>query len=111
VLTFGIAGARGHGSNGFGSRGEATLQVLANDVEVGTIITPSTGGDSYRSARQSTRYSVKEIRFDVGALRRGKNVITLRHARADAYKQGEPKGEKGAGPGCIIYDAIRLEIE
>jgi rhamnogalacturonan endolyase len=111
VLTFGIAGARGHGSNGLGSRGNASLQVLANGEEVGGVITPSTGGDCYRSQRQSTRYSVKEIRFDASTLRKGWNVIALRHTRATPYKQGEPKGEKGAGPGCIMYDAIRLEIE
>ncbi len=111
VLTFGIAGARGHGSKGFGSREDASLQVLANNAEIGQVITPSTGGDSYRSARQSTRYFVQEIQFDASTLRQGKNVITLRHERADAYKQGEPKGERGAGPGCIMYDAIRLELE
>ena len=111
VLTFGIAGARGHGSNGLGSRGDASLQILANDTEVGRFVTPSTGGDCYRSQRQSTRYCVQDIRFDAGTLRKGQNVITLRHTRADLYKQDQPKGEKGSGPGCIMYDAIRLEIE
>ena len=111
VLTFGIAAARGHGQNGFGSRGDASLRVLVGDVEIGTITTPSTGADSYRSQRQSTRYSVHEIRFDAGVLRKGRNVVTLRHTRADPYQQDEPKGEQGAGPGCIMYDAIRLEIE
>lgn len=111
VLTFGIAGARGHGSNGFGSRGDASLQVLANGTEVGEISTPSTGGDCYRSQRQSTRYSVEELRFDAAIFRKGQNVITLRHTQADLYKQGEPKGEEGSGPGCIMYDAIRLELE
>ena len=107
VLTFGIAGALGHGSNGLCSSGDASLQVLANGTEVGEISTPS---NCSRSERQSTRYSVKEFRFDADALRKGQNVITLRHARADPYQQGEPKGEEGPGPGFTMYDAIRLEL-
>jgi rhamnogalacturonan endolyase len=111
TLTFGIAGARGHGANGFGSSNDTSLQVFANNAKVGKISTPSTGGDSYRSARQSTRYSVKEIKFNANILHKGQNVITLSHDLANRYKQGESKGESGAGPGCIMYDAIRLEIE
>ena len=71
----------------------------------------STGGDSYRSARQSTRYSVREINFNAAWLNRGGNEISLRHTLANAYVQGEEKGKRDSGPGCIIYDAIRLEIE
>ncbi|MDE2741406.1 MAG: hypothetical protein OXI58_07465, partial [Gemmatimonadota bacterium] len=68
-------------------------------------------GDSYRSARQSTRYSVEEIAFDAGLLSSGANVVSLRHALGNRYVQEEEKGESGSGPGCIMYDAIRLEIE
>jgi len=112
VLTFGIAAARGHSTNGLGAnRKETDLRVLVNDKEVGAVAAASTGGDSYRSARQSTRYGVHEIRFDAGLLHNGRNAITLRHALGNPYKRGEEKGETGAGPGCIMYDAIRLEIE
>ena len=112
VLTFGIAIARGHNARGVGDNAAAAeLQVWVNDEEVGTVRVASTGGDSYRSARQSTRYSVQEIAFDAGLLSSGENVISLRHALGNRYAQGEEKGESGSGPGCIMYDAIRLEIE
>ena len=112
VLTFGIAIARGHNARGFGdNKAAAELQVWVNDAEVGVVRVASTGGDSYRSARQSTRYSVEEIAFDAGLLSSGANAISLRHALGNRYVQGEEKGESGAGPGCIAYDAIRLEIE
>ena len=75
------------------------------------MVVASTGSDSYRSARQSTRYSVREIDFDAALLNQGENIITLRHKLSHAYKLGEVKGESGAGPGCIMYDAIRLEIK
>ena len=112
VLTFGISIARGHNARGFGdNEAAAELQVWANDEEVGVVRVASTGGDSYRSARQSTRYSVQEIAFDAGLLSSGANAISLRHALGNRYVQGEEKGESGSGPGCIMYDAIRLEIE
>jgi rhamnogalacturonan endolyase len=111
VLTFGIAAARGHSERGYGSGGAADLRVWVNDSEAGRFTVAGTGGVSYRSQRQSTRYSVKEIRFGAGLLRRGRNIISLRHALSDPYKHGEEKGESGSGPGCIMYDAIRLEIE
>ena len=73
VLTFGIAIARGHNARGFGdNKAAAELQVWVNDAEVGVVRVASTGGDSYRSARQSTRYSVEEIAFDAGLLSRGR---------------------------------------
>ena len=112
VLTLGIAVARGHNARGFGANGQAAeLQVWVNDQEVGVVSVASTGGDSYRSARQSTRYSVEEIDFDAELFGRGENTISLRHALSDPYAQGEEKGESGSGPGCVMYDAIRLEIE
>ena len=111
TLTFGIAAARGHSSRGYGSRGSADLRVWVNDKETEGFTVAATGGDSYRSARQSTRYQAKEITFNADLLSAGKNTILLRHALSNPYKQGEPKGESGAGPGCIMYDAIRLEIE
>ena len=108
----GIAVARGHNARGFGANDRAAeLQVWVNDRPVGLVEVESTGGDSYRSARQSTRYSVREINFDAEWLSRGENVISLRHALAHPYTEGEEKGERGSGPGCIMYDAIRLEIE
>lgn len=112
VLTFGIAIARGHNARGFGDNKKAAeLQVWVNDTEVEVVKVASTSGDSYRSARQSTRYSVEEIAFDAGLLSSGANAISLRHALGNRYVQGEEKGESGSGPGCIAYDAIRLEIE
>ena len=112
ILTLGIAVARGHNARGFGANDRAAeLQVWVNDRPVGLVEVESTGGDSYRSARQSTRYSVREINFDAEWLSRGENVISLRHALAHPYTEGEEKGERGSGPGCIMYDAIRLEIE
>ena len=111
VLTFGIAAARGHSANGYGSRDAAELRIYVNDKEAGRITAECTGGDSYRSARQSTRYTVEELRFDADLLREDRNVISLRHAVSQPYKDHEDKGERGSGPGCIMYDAIRLEIE
>jgi rhamnogalacturonan endolyase len=112
VLTFGIAAAKGYNVRGGGANGHAAeLRVWVNDEEVGVVSVASTGGDSYRSARQSTRFSVEEIDFDAGLLSSGNNRISLRHALAHPYTQGEEKGESGSGPGCIMYDAIRLEIE
>jgi rhamnogalacturonan endolyase len=112
TLTFGIAVARGHNARGFGANDRAAeLQVWVNDQQVGLVSIASTGGDSYRSARQSTRYSVREVNFDAELLSRGENAISLRHATAHPYVEGEEKGERGSGPGCIMYDAIRLEIE
>ena len=112
VLSFGIAAARGQNSlTGRGTNREvADLRIWVNDQEAGGFTVASTGGVSYRSARQATRYEVKEIRFDASLLRDGQNVISLRHALSNPYTQGEEKGEHGSGPGCIIYDAIRLEI-
>ena len=112
TLTLGIAAARGHNASGFGANDRvAELQVWVNDRPVGVVEVESTGGDSYRSARQSTRYSVREINFNAAWLNRGGNEISLRHTLANAYVQGEEKGERDSGPGCIMYDAIRLEIE
>ena len=111
MLTFGIAAARGHNSRGYGSNGPADLRVWVNDKEAGGFTCANSGSVSYRSARQSTRYEVKEISFDAGLLCDGANVISLRHALSHHYKQGEEKGQRGAGPGCIMYDAIRLEIQ
>lgn len=112
MLTLGIAVARGHNARGFGDNGRAAeLEVWINETKVGVVSVASTGGDSYRSARQSTRYSVREIGFDAGLLNRGENVVSLQHAEAHPYAQGEEKGESGSGPGCVMYDAIRLEIE
>ncbi len=108
VLTFGIAAALGRRSQS--AHGTANLQVWVNNKETGGFSAESTGGVSYRSARQSTRYSVKEIHFDTGLLREGQNVISLRHTLSEPYMHGEKKGESGSGPGCIMYDAIRLEI-
>ena len=82
-----------------------------NALKVDVVRVESTGGDSYRSARQSTRYSVREVGFDAGLLDSGRNVISLRHTLGDPYIAGEEKGERGSGPGCIMYDALRLEIE
>jgi rhamnogalacturonan endolyase len=110
VLTVGIAAARGH-KKGLGSnRTPAQVQVAANGKEVGTIIVESTGGDIYRSARQSTRYNVREIRLDAALLRRGVNSISFSHSSSEPYKVGDEKGEAGSGPGGILYDAIRFEI-
>ena len=111
VLSFGIAVARGHNRKGFGANGKsAELQVWVNDRQTGVISLESTGGDSYRSARQSTRFSVEEVTFDAGLLNTGQNVISLRHSLGNQYAFGEAKGESGSGPGCIMYDAIRLEL-
>lgn len=112
VLTLGIAVARGHNARGLGANDQpAELQVWVNDEQVGVVRIASTGGDSYRSARQSTRYSVEEVEFDAGLLDGGENAVSLRHALGHRYAQGEEKGESGSGPGCIMYDAIRLEVE
>ena len=112
VLTLGIAVARGHNARGAGdNKRAAELEVWVNDLKVDVVRVESTGGDSYRSARQSTRYSVREVGFDAGLLDSGRNVISLRHTLGDPYIAGEEKGERGSGPGCIMYDALRLEIE
>ena len=54
---------------------------------------------------------MEEIVFDAGLFSSGANAVSLRHALGNRYVQGEEKGESGSGPGCIAYDAIRLEIE
>ena len=111
-LTLGIAGARGANGRGFGDNSRAAeVGVWVNDEQVDVFSVASTGGDSYRSARQSTRYSVRELDFDAGLLRPGENVVSLRHILADRYAAGEEKGERGSGPGCLMYDAIRLEVD
>ncbi len=112
ILTFGIASARGQNERWYdANKRETNLRVLFNNKKAGTLILPSTGGVSYRSQRQATRYSVKELRFNAKILYKGRNIISLSHALSNPYKQGEPKGERGSGPGCIMYDAIRLEIK
>ena len=96
-LTLGIAGARGANGRGFGDNSRAAeVGGWVNDEQVDVFSVASTGGDSYRSARQSTRYSVRELDFDAGLLRPGENVVSLRHILADRYAAGEEKGERGS---------------
>lgn len=119
VLTFGIAAARAPrlSDQGNGDRSQkpnspdkVDIQICLNNKELGSFGAETTGSVSYRSARQSTRYSVKEIRFDADLLHQGENLISLRHKVSEQYSHGEKKGESGSGPGCIMYDAIRMEI-
>jgi len=112
TLTCGIAAALPHDPRRktHTHRGTTDVRVSVNGREVGRIALPSSGGVGYRSARHSTKYAVAEIPFDAALLRAGRNTIALRHAHSDAYKAGDPMGERGAGPGYVMYDAIRLEI-
>ncbi|MHC4201030.1 MAG: polysaccharide lyase family protein [Planctomycetota bacterium] len=105
-LTLGIAAARPHGR-----AGTTDLRVLVNGKEVGAVRVPKSGAAGYRSGRQTTRYGVARVVFDAARLTDGTNTISLKHAETVKYRAGDPMGERGSGPGYIMYDAIRLELE
>jgi len=112
ALTFGIAAALPYDARrkNHTKRGTTDVLVAANGHEVGRLILPAMGAVGYRSGRHSTQYRVVTLRFDAARLRQGRNVVALEHAHSDAYPAGDAMGERGAGPGYIMYDAIRLEL-
>lgn len=111
TLTFGICMARGQGTNGLAAHQPVSLQVLVNHREIDPLQVEPTEDDMDRSARQNTAYRVVRLTFEASLLRRGTNIIQLRHAEGRLYRDGDSLGETGPGPGGISYDAIRLEVE
>ena len=110
TLTLGICMARGQGANGLAAPQPVNVQVLVNHREIAPIQVESTEGDIGRSARQNAVYRVVRLPFEAGLLRRGTNIIQLRHIEGRLYRDGDPFGETAPGPGGIAYDAIRLEL-
>ena len=110
TLTFGICMARGAEENGLADRRPASVQILVNDREITPLQVEPTDDDMGRSARQNTVYRVVRLTFEASLLRRGTNVIQLRHTAGRLYREGDLLGETAPGPGGIAYDAIRLEV-
>ena len=112
-LTFGICASapQDRRSHGLNKRGRTDVIVRVNGEEVGRIRRPFTGPCSYRCGRYTTPYAVVDITFDASLLTHGKNRLELEHSNPYHYEQGDQKGQSGAGPGLLSYDAIRLEID
>jgi rhamnogalacturonan endolyase len=112
-LTIGVAAAAPHDAErrAMTKRGTTDLRVAVNGREIGAVRLPYSGGAGHRSGRQTTPYSAIVLPFEATLLREGANLVTLRHAASDPYQVGDPMGERGAGPGYLMYDAIRLELE
>ena len=105
-LTFGIAASRP------GNRHRKTdLRVIVNGEEVGRIQLAGSGSAGHRSGRQTTKYSVVTIPFEAALFKKGTNFIVLSHPESRAYSIGDDFGETGSGPGYLMYDAIRLELD
>jgi len=51
------------------------------------------------------------IPFEAALFRKGTNFIVLSHPESRAYSIGDTFGERGSGPGYLMYDAIRLELD
>lgn len=111
-LTFGIAASAPYNASkkALSKEGTTDVRVLVNGREVGRIQAPFSGSVAPRSGRQSTTYSHVTLPFDAALLTEGENIISLQHETSDQYKAGDEVGERGAGPGYVMYDAIRLEI-
>ena len=113
TLTVGAAAANpiGHPPTSHeGPAGEraTNIQVKVNGTQVGVLDFVKSGAAAYRSGNQDSLYQVKIIAFDASLLKPGTNEITLGHAEAipippiDEQKRGRV--------GCVMYDAIRLEV-
>jgi rhamnogalacturonan endolyase len=98
------------------------VRVAINGTEIGAIRLPKTGTAGYRGGTQDSGWHVLPIAFDAKLLHAGANELTLRHADAEPFKE-TPAEEKNAdnvdadaqvgtgGPGQVMYDAIRLQVQ
>ena len=116
TLTLGIASAQP-------ARGKLTHVVVAlNGREIGKIELPKTGTAGYRGGVQDSPYNVVRLTFDAALIAAGANDLTLQHADAQPFPPAvtyapdpnaaddeDAPGTKG--PGQVMYDAIRLEVE
>lgn len=111
-LTVGVAASSPHraSTKQHAQGGTTDVAVGVNGREVGAIRLPYSGGAGHRSGRQTTPYGLVAIAFDAAQLRKGANTIALRHRVSHPYCAGDSMGERGAGPGYVMYDAIRLEV-
>ena len=117
TLTIGIASAQP-------AKGKLThVHVALNGHEVGVIELPKTGTAGYRGGNQDSPYIVVTFPFDAGLIKAGANDVTFRHDDAHPFPPAEtyapsanasddddtPPGVKG--PGQVMYDAIKLEVQ
>jgi rhamnogalacturonan endolyase len=90
-------------------RGNRTaLQVKVNGKEVEVVRLAKSGTAGYRSGGQDSTYNLVYVAFDAALLRRGANEITLGHAEAVPFP---PEKDRRGGPGQVMYDALRLEVD
>ncbi len=116
TLTIGIASAQP-------AKGKLThVAVALNGQEIGKIELPKTGTAGYRGGNQDSPYNVVTLTFDASLLKAGANDLTFQHAEAqpfppastyapdpNAADDDDAPGTKG--PGQVMYDAIRLEVQ
>ena len=116
TLTIGIASAQP-------AKGKLTHVVVAlNGHEIGKIELPKTGTAGYRGGVQDSPYNVVTFTFDAGLIKAGANDLTFQHADAQPFPPAstyapapgaadddDAPGTKG--PGQVMYDAIRLEVQ
>ncbi len=116
TLTIGIASAQP-------AKGKLTHVVVAlNGQPIGKIELPKTGTAGYRGGVQDSPYTVVTIPFDAALIKAGANDLTFQHADAqpfppastyapdpNAADDDDAPGTKG--PGQVMYDAIRLEVQ
>lgn len=103
TLTLGIAATnplRGRHTN---------LQIRVNGHEVQVLHLEKSGAAAYRSGGQDSLYRVEYVQFPANLLKSGQNEITLGHT--DATQLPDEEEQKRGQVGCIMYDAIRLEVE
>lgn len=87
---------------------QTQLQVKINGTLVNTIGLPKTGTAGYRGSAQDSQYNVRSVTFDATLLHAGWNEITLGHADARPFPNGDAAG---SAVGQVMYDAIRLEVK
>ena len=116
TLTIGIASAQP-------AKGKLThVEVALNGHAIGRIELPKTGTAGYRGGVQDSPYNVVTLTFDAALLKAGANDLTFQHADAqpfpppaayapdpNAADDDDAPGTKG--PGQVMYDAIRLEVQ
>ncbi|WP_443749433.1 polysaccharide lyase family protein [Asticcacaulis solisilvae] len=118
TLTIGIASAQP-------AKGRLThVHVALNGHEVGVIELPKTGTAGYRGGNQDSPYNVVTFTFDAALIKTGANDLTFRHDDAQPFPPPEtyaPAANAGSedddappgvkGPGQVMYDAIKLEVQ
>jgi rhamnogalacturonan endolyase len=117
TLTIGVASAQP-------AKGKLTHVVVAlNGTEIGRIELSKTGTAGYRGGVQDSPYNVVTFTFDAALIRAGAKDLTFRHADAQPFPPAstyapDPNAAEDddaapgtRGPGQVMYDAIRLEVE